>query len=201
VLCWVALDRLVQLNEQHGIRLDVARFRSEREAIRTEVEQRGYNRRLGSYTQVFDGSALDASLLTLPLYGYIDAADPRMVSTITRIQEGLSHNGLVYRYAEGTEDGLPVGEGAFGICGFWAVECRALGGDRAGATEAFERLLAHANDVGLYAEEIDPDTGAALGNFPQAFTHVGLINAALSLGAAQHAATRRGLTPERKAGS
>jgi GH15 family glucan-1,4-alpha-glucosidase len=88
---------------------------------------------------------------------------------------------LIYRYTEDTRDGLPRGEGAFGICSFWAVECRALRGDVLGATMAFERLLAYANDVGLLAEEIDPETGAALGNFPQAFTHVGLINAALTL--------------------
>lgn len=181
VLCWVALDRLVKLHETQGFRLDVERFRIERDAIRHEVERRGYNEGLGSYTQVFDGDTLDASLLTLPLYHYIDAADPRMASTCARIQAGLGRDSLIYRYAEGTKDGLPAGEGAFGICGFWAVECRAKGGDTQGATLAFEQLLAYANDIGLYAEETDPDTGAALGNFPQAFTHVGVINAALTL--------------------
>ncbi len=105
-----------------------------------------------------------------------------MASTCANIHEHLGQDGLIYRYAAGTTDGLPAGEGAFGICSFWAVECRARGGDVAGATAAFERLLGYANDVGLFAEEIDPDTGAALGNFPQAFTHVGLINAAVTLG-------------------
>jgi GH15 family glucan-1,4-alpha-glucosidase len=104
-----------------------------------------------------------------------------MSSTCSRIREELGRGALIYRYAEGTADGLPAGEGAFGICSFWAVECRALGGDLAGATAAFERLLGFANEVGLFAEEIAPDSGAPLGNFPQAFTHVGLINAALTL--------------------
>jgi GH15 family glucan-1,4-alpha-glucosidase len=104
-----------------------------------------------------------------------------MAATCARIHERLGHDGLISRYAETTHDGLPAGEGAFGICSFWAVECRARGGDLAGATATFERLLGYANDVGLLAEEVDWETGAALGNFPQAFTHVGLINAALTL--------------------
>ncbi len=181
-LCWVALDRLIELHEtDHLPNTDVARLRQARDDIRETIERRGYNERLGSYTRLLDGDDLDASLLTLPLYGYIDAAHPRMASTCARIHERLGRDGLIYRYAEGTADGLPAGEGAFGICSFWAVECRARGGDLVGAAEGFERLLGYANDVGLFAEEIDPDTGAALGNFPQAFTHVGVINAALTL--------------------
>jgi hypothetical protein len=101
-------------------------------------------------------------------------------STCALTHERLGHDALIFRY-QGTDDGLPPGEGAFGIASFWAVECQARGGSPEAATAAFERLLAHANDVGLYAEEIDVATGAALGNFPQAFTHVGLINAALTL--------------------
>ncbi|MDP9373951.1 MAG: glycoside hydrolase family 15 protein [Chloroflexota bacterium] len=180
-LCWVALDRLIGLHDAGYRELDIARFRAEREAIRAEIEARGYNERLGSYTRTLDGDELDASLLTLPLYGYIAAGHPRMRATCERIRERLGRDSLVYRYETGTDDGLPAGEGAFGICGFWAVECLARMGDVEGATRAFERLLGYANDVGLFAEEIDPDTGAALGNFPQAFTHIGLINAALTL--------------------
>ena len=179
VLCWVALDRLITLHESGRLRIDRDRFRSERDAIRTAIETRGYNPRLDSYTRLFDGDDLDASLLTLPLYGYHEGTHPRMRATCQRIHECLTRDDLVYRYQ--TDDGLPPGEGAFGICSFWAVECRAKGGDVAGATEVFARLLACANDVGLFGEEIDPETGAALGNFPQAFTHVGLINAALTL--------------------
>ena len=181
VLCWVALDRLIELHQRHRVPIDVALLRRERDNIRATIEQRGYNERLGSYTRLLDGDDLDASLLTLPLYGYADAGHPRMAATCARIHERLGRDALISRYAESTQDGLPAGEGAFGICSFWAVECRARGGDFAGAAAAFERLLGYANDVGLLAEEIDWETGAALGNFPQAFTHVGLINAALTL--------------------
>ncbi|MCC6173921.1 MAG: glycoside hydrolase family 15 protein [Chloroflexi bacterium] len=180
VLCWVALDRLVRMHEAGTIRVCVDEMRAERDAIRAAVEAHGFNEGLGSYTRTFDGSDLDASLLTLPLYGYVDGADPRMRSTYARIRERLGRGALMYRYRE-VDDGLPLGEGAFGITSFWGIECLARGGDLAGAAAAFEELLACANDVGLFAEEIDPETGAALGNFPQAFTHVGLINAALTL--------------------
>jgi GH15 family glucan-1,4-alpha-glucosidase len=178
-LCWVALDRLVQMHEAGQIQVCLDQFRAEREAIRAEIEARAYNPRLQSYTRTFGGDELDASLLTLPLYGYVEGTHPRMQSTCARIRARLGRDGLVYRY-QGA-DGLPPGEGAFGICSFWAVECLARGGDVASATRAFEQLLGYANDVGLFAEEIDPTTGAALGNFPQAFTHIGLINAAVTL--------------------
>ncbi len=179
-LCWVALDRLVRMHEAGLVRVCVDEFRSERDIIREEVERRGFNEELGTYTAAFEGDNVDAALLSLPLHGYVDAADPRMQSTLARIRAELARGPLVFRYLR-TDDGLPPGEGAFGICSFWAVECLARAGDVDGATEAFEQLLAYGNDVGLFAEEIDPDTGAGLGNFPQAFTHVGLINAALTL--------------------
>jgi GH15 family glucan-1,4-alpha-glucosidase len=181
VLCWVALNRLVKMHEAGRLEISADLFRAHRDAVRAEIEARGYNEHLGSYTRTFDGDEMDASLLTLPLYGYIEGTHPRMRSTCARIQEKLARDSLLYRYETGTDDGLPSGEGAFGICSFWAVECIARGGDVRAATRAFERLLSYANDVGLFAEEIDPDTGAALGNFPQAFTHIGLINAALTL--------------------
>jgi GH15 family glucan-1,4-alpha-glucosidase len=181
VLCWVALDRLIQLHVAGRLRLPVGRFRTHRDAIRAVIEARGYNRQLQSYTRTFDGDEMDASLLVLPLYGYIKGTDPRMRSTGARIQEQLARNSLVYRYETKTNDGLPPGEGAFGICSFWAVECLARGGQVEAAGQAFEQLLSYANDLHLFAEETDPDTGTLLGNFPQAFTHVGLINAALTL--------------------
>jgi GH15 family glucan-1,4-alpha-glucosidase len=183
VLCWVALDRLIELHETHGLQIDADRFLAEREAIRDAVERRGYNEHLGSYTQVFDGDTLDASLLTLPWYGYIDGTHPRMIATLGRIRERLGHEALIYRYADDADDGFPSGEGAFGVCGFWAVDCQVRCGHIGAATEAFEQLMGYANDVGLYAEETDVESGAALGNFPQAFTHLGLINAALTLAA------------------
>jgi GH15 family glucan-1,4-alpha-glucosidase len=181
VLCWVALDRLIEMHEAGYLEVSVDLFRTNREEIREEIEAHGYNERIESYTRTFDSDEMDASLLTLPLYGYIEGEHPRMRSTCARIHEKLARDGLVYRYETATDDGLPPGEGAFGLCSFWAVECVAHGGNVEGATRTFERLLAYANDVGLFAEEIDPDTGAALGNFPQAFTHIGLINAALTL--------------------
>jgi GH15 family glucan-1,4-alpha-glucosidase len=181
VLCWVALDRLIEMHKAGYLEVSVDLFRANREAIREEIEAHGYNERIKSYTRTFDGEEMDASLLTLPLYGYVEGTNPRMRSTCARIHEKLARDGLVYRYETEIDDGLPPGEGAFGICSFWAVECVAHGGNVEGATRTFEQLLAYANDVGLFAEEIDPDTGAALGNFPQAFTHIGLINAALTL--------------------
>ncbi|HEX2173379.1 MAG TPA: glycoside hydrolase family 15 protein [Dehalococcoidia bacterium] len=181
VLCWVALDRLIRLHAAGQIDVPADRFRVQRDVIRRTVERCGYNPALGSYTQVFDGTDLDAALLLLPLYGYVAADHPRMRSTLDRIRSGLGAGPLIYRYRFGVDDGLPPGEAAFGICSFWAVECRARAGELDAARADFDWLLAYANDVGLFAEEIDPTTGAALGNFPQAFTHLGLINAALTL--------------------
>ncbi len=187
VLCWVALDRIVRMYDEGWIDVAIDGFRTERDAIRQEIERRGYNAEIGAYTRLFDGNDLDAALLTLPLYDYVDAADPRMRSTLARIQERLGRGPLIYRYLD-SDDGLPPGEGTFGICAFWAVECLARSGELETATETFEQLLGYANDVGLFAEEIDPDTGAALGNFPQAFTHIGVINAALRLAEARSTA-------------
>jgi GH15 family glucan-1,4-alpha-glucosidase len=181
VLCWVALDRLITLRDHFGLDLAADRLIAERGTLRAEIEARGYNERLGSYTTSFNDDTVDASLLTLPLYGYLDATHLRMRSTFDRIQRelGAGPNGeLIYRNLP--PDGIP-NEGSFGICAFWAVECLALAGDIDAATTRFEQLLAYANDVGLYAEEIDPSSGAALGNFPQGFTHIGLINAALAI--------------------
>jgi GH15 family glucan-1,4-alpha-glucosidase len=190
VLCWVALDRLVTLARRFGLHLDVETFARERDAIRAMVETRGYSERLGSYTQVFDGTTVDASLLTLSWYGYHDARHPRLVSTVRHIADQLGRGALVYRYEEPTGDGSVSDEGAFGICSFWMVDAMARAGDLTGARHRFERLLGYANDLGLYAEEIDPATGSARGNFPQAFTHVGLINAALALDECHEAISR-----------
>jgi len=156
----------------------VARFVAERSAIRAEIEQHGFNLALGAYTGTLGGDAMDASVLTMPLYGYVDGDALRMRLTLDAVVRRLGDGALVYRYLP--PDGQPD-EGTFAICAFWAVECQARAGDLPGATARFERLLGYANDVGLLSEEIDPRDGAALGNFPQGFSHVGLINAALSL--------------------
>jgi GH15 family glucan-1,4-alpha-glucosidase len=132
---------------------------------------------------VLDGDDVDASLLMLARYRCVDPSSARMRRTLDAIRSRLGANGLLYRY-RADDDGLPGDEGAFGICCCWAVSAQALAGDIDGATRTFEHVLPFANDVGLFAEEIDPATGAALGNFPQAFTHVGVIDAALVLAAA-----------------
>jgi GH15 family glucan-1,4-alpha-glucosidase len=188
VLCWVALDRLLHLHAQDHLRwAPAAKFQENREAIRRQVEARAWNPALQSYVAQLDGDRLDATLLLLAWYGFEAAGSERMRATYQRIRERLgAGDGLLYRYHPGPQrsEGEPSspGEGAFGICSFWGVEYLALGGGTVEeARELFERLCGYANDVGLFAEEIDPTTGAALGNFPQAFTHVGLINAALSL--------------------
>ena len=180
VLCWTALDRLLELYRKgHLPRANAAEFTAARDRIRQEVETLGWSEQLQSYTRTLAGGDVDASLLLLPWYGYCPADAPRMRSTWQRIRERLEiRPGLLRRYY----GSLTAGEGAFGICSFWAVEYLALGGGSiAEAQDQFAALLEYANDVGLYGEEIDPETGAALGNFPQAYTHVGLINAAISL--------------------
>jgi len=188
-MCWVALDRLLKLHEENYLRVPVRRYTETRDAIRDQIERRGYNENLQSYVSVLDGDDVDASLLLLGRYGYADPASERLRRTCARIQERLGHDGLLYRYLADC-DGLPPGEGAFGICSFWAVDCKARQGDVDGAVVIFEHVLTYANDLGLFAEEIDPGTGALLGNFPQAFTHVGLIDAALTLAQA-HQGKRR----------
>jgi GH15 family glucan-1,4-alpha-glucosidase len=178
-MCWVALDRLMRLHETGHLQAPFKLFSRERDAIHDEIESRGYNSRLDTYVSVLDGNDVDASLLLLGLNGYAAPADHRMRNTYRRLRESLGVDGLLYRYL--SHDGLPPGEGAFGICSFWSVEYLARRGDLDEARKEFEHLLTFGNDLGLFGEEMDPKTGSILGNFPQAFTHVGLINAALAL--------------------
>ncbi len=198
-MCWVALDRLIRLHDEAHLVAPVAWFRRERDAIRETIEARGYSETLRSYTATLDGDDVDASLLLLARYGYVSADAPRMRATYERVLDRLGSNALLFRYRS-APDGLPAGEGAFGACSFWAVETRARQGHTTAAAATFERLLSLGNAVGLFAEEIDPETGAALGNFPQAFTHVALIDAALMLAeragtpGARHPAERRQAT-------
>lgn len=180
LLCWAALDRLVKLHEAKVIRAPAELFRSERERLRAAIRQRGYNPALASYTGTFDGRELDASLLVLARIGFEDACSERMSGTFRQLQAQLEKNGLLYRYRSGY-DGLPDEEGAFGMMSFLVVDYLARCGRLDDAQERFEYLLGFSNDVGLFAEEIDPVSGMALGNFPQAFTHVGLVLAALAL--------------------
>ena len=184
VLCWVALDCLLQLHERGVIEVDTARIRAGREEIAHAIESRAFNTQLQSYVQTFDGDRADASLLLMACLGYKDPNDPRMRGTYDLICKRLGRNGLLYRY-ERDVDGLPPGEGAFGICSFWAVDHLVCRGDVDAARKMFEHVISLANDLGLFAEEIDPEDGSQLGNFPQAFTHVGAIFAALSLARAE----------------
>jgi GH15 family glucan-1,4-alpha-glucosidase len=185
VWCWVALDCLLQLQQRGVVQVDTARLRAGREAIAHVIESRGFNMQLSSYVQTFDGDRVDASHLLMTSLGYKDPNDARMRGTYDLIWQRLSRNGLLYRY-ERDVDGLPPGEGAFGICSFWAVDYLVGRDDLDAARSMFEHVISLANDLGLFAEEIDPEDGALLGNFPQAFTHVGVIFAALSLARAEH---------------
>jgi GH15 family glucan-1,4-alpha-glucosidase len=180
LLCWVALDRLLELHRRgrlHGIPLDG--FVKHRDDIRRDIEGRGWSERLQGYTQVLGGETFDATALLLSFHGFDDASSKRMQRTFQRVQERLGAGpGLLYRYEQPYEGR----EGAFALCSFWISEFLARGGGTLEeAHRAFGQTVTFANDLGLFAEEIDPNTGDALGNFPQAFTHVGLVNAALSL--------------------
>jgi GH15 family glucan-1,4-alpha-glucosidase len=180
MMCWVALDLLLKLARMGQVRVDVERLERERREIEDTIERRGFNVRLNSYVAELDGDAPDASLLLAARCGYRPADHPHMQGTFDFIDRSLGVDGMLYRYIPAT-DGLIGKEGTFGIASFWAVEYLALAGRVNEARERFERLLRLSNDCGLYAEEIDPRTGAALGNFPQAFTHVGLITAGVAL--------------------
>ncbi|MET8119689.1 glycoside hydrolase family 15 protein [Micromonospora sp. NPDC005189] len=170
VQCWVALDRAVRFGDRLGQPQDVARWAAARDEVHAAVFERGWNDRLGAYTGSFDSDDMDASVLVMPLVGFLRADDPRMRSTIRAVEERLSHDGLLRRW-----DGDPAG---FVICSFWLVGCLALAGERDRAHKLFDALAGRVNDLGLFAEQIDPLTGEQLGNFPQAFSHIGLINAA-----------------------
>jgi GH15 family glucan-1,4-alpha-glucosidase len=183
VMCWVALDRAIRAAEVDGLPgRPVARWAAARAAIAAEVHERAWSGRLGAFTQSYDSEALDASALVFALAGFVDASDPRFVSTVRAIEAGLTRGGLVdrYRIGEAADDGLAGEEGTFSICSLWMVLALASIGDRAGAQRQFERVWASANDLGLMSEELTPD-GVLLGNFPQAFTHIALIAAALAL--------------------
>lgn len=180
VMCWVALDRLIELQNRGQLKNTSKHiFMEQRELLRQQIEERSWNSRIESYTQVFDGEEMDSAVLVMPLYKYNEASSLRMQQTYQRIQKKLSpKSGLIYRYEKSVQEG----EGTFGLCSFWNAEFLARGGGTLQeAHQAFNQICSYANDLGLFSEEIDPNSGDSLGNFPQAFTHVGLINTALSL--------------------
>jgi alpha,alpha-trehalase len=189
VMCWVALDRAIALAPQLGSEDRIQDWEKAREEIADTVLQQGWNEEAGAFTQSFGSTALDASNLMLPIVGFLPADDPRMLATIDAIAERLTdERGLVYRYrTEEGVDGLAGEEGTFLLCTFWLAQALALAGQVERAREVFERAAAFVTDLGLLAEEIDPATGELLGNYPQAFSHIGLVNAAWAIDQAERA--------------
>ncbi|MEV0157381.1 glycoside hydrolase family 15 protein [Micromonospora sp. NPDC050686] len=187
VQCWTALDRAVRFGPRLGDPPDVQRWAAARDEVRAAVLDRGWNERVGAYTGAFDSDRLDASVLLMPLVGFLPADDPRMRATMDLIEGRLGHDGLLRRWG-----GDPAG---FVICSFWLVSCLALAGELDRAERLFGQLAGRVNDLGLYAEQIDQATGEQLGNFPQAFSHIGLINAAGRLTEAAERAGRMTAAP------
>jgi GH15 family glucan-1,4-alpha-glucosidase len=182
MMAWVAFDRAVKTAERFHLEGPAERWRRVRDAIHAEVCERGFDASIGAFTQAYGSAQLDASLLMMPLVGFLPPTDARVIGTVAAIERRLVHDGLVLRYrTEETDDGLPAGEGVFLACSFWLADNYALMGRIDEARTLFERLLSVRNDVGLLAEEYDPVSRRLLGNFPQAFSHVGLVNTAFNL--------------------
>jgi len=182
VMAWVAFDRSIKNAEHFGLVGNVRVWRRIRARIHDEVCRKGWNRKLGSFTQSYGSKELDASLLLLPIVGFLPPSDPRVAGTVDAIEKYLMRDGFLLRYNTGSsDDGLPAGEGAFLACTFWLVQVLSQMGRKEEAREKFEALLALRNDVGLLAEEYDVRRQRLVGNFPQALSHIALVNAALDL--------------------
>jgi len=179
MMAWVALDRGIRLAVRLGLPAEIGSWKVVRKQIRAWIETNGVDPATGAFVQSSDSTALDSATLLMPLVGFVPHDHPSVKATRARILKELTTDGLVYRYL--TPDGLEGGEGAFIICSFWMVDNLAIAGEMDKAGELFERLVGYSNDVGLLSEEVDPATGDLLGNFPQAFSHVGLIGAAMNL--------------------
>jgi GH15 family glucan-1,4-alpha-glucosidase len=180
VLCWSALDRGIRLADECMRRAPTRRWKQVRDALRRDIERHGYDRKRGVYVQAYGRSDMDAALLLLPSVEYIAWDDPKMLRTVDAIREDLgAGDGLLYRYRR--DDGLKQREGAFLCCSFWLVEALTRGGEIEQAREVFDAAVSHGNDLGLFSEEIDPDSGALLGNFPQGLTHLAHISASTAL--------------------
>jgi GH15 family glucan-1,4-alpha-glucosidase len=189
VMAWVAVDRAVTAVEHYGLPGPVEEWKRVRDEIHAEVCQKGWDPDIGAFTQYYGSSTLDASVLLLPAVGFLPCDDPRITSTVETIERELLVDGFVLRYQNSSGvDGLPGSEGAFLPCSFWLVDCLAMLGRVDQASALYERLLAVANDLGLLSEEYDTKRSRQVGNFPQAFSHVGLINSARNLAAARESA-------------
>jgi GH15 family glucan-1,4-alpha-glucosidase len=180
VACWSALNDLISLADEDLVKVDRRRFERERDEIRRTVMEHGFDRALGSFVGAFGRQYMDAALLLMPRYGFIAADDPKMASTFERIADRLGDGPLIRRYEEGA-DAMEGEEASFVVCSLWAVDCLARAGRIAEAKDRMQRILDMQSELGLYAEEIDTADGTFLGNFPQAFSHSGLINAAIAI--------------------
>jgi GH15 family glucan-1,4-alpha-glucosidase len=198
VMAWVAFDRAVKSAEDFELDGPRDRWRRLAAEIHADVCRRGFDAELGSFVQSYGSKQLDASLLLLPEVGFLPPDDPRVRGTLRAIEQRLLIDGFVMRYdTEKEHDGLPPGEGAFLACSFWLVDAYVLQNRWSDARRLFDRLLALRNDVGLLSEEYDPRTGRLVGNFPQAFTHVALVNSALNLAHGERPVEQRS-QPERE---
>jgi GH15 family glucan-1,4-alpha-glucosidase len=192
VMAWVAFDRSIKSAKDYDLDAPLDRWRRVRAEIHDEVCRRGFDPELGSFVQAYGGKELDASLLLLPVLGFLPPEDPRVIGTIEAIERRLMMGGYVRRYdTVESDDGLPPGEGVFLACSFWLVDAYVMLGRLDRAREMFARLIALRNDVGLLSEEYDPASGELLGNFPQAFSHVALVNSAFNLTRAEKPAEQR----------
>jgi len=195
VMAWVAFDRAVKAVERYGMDGPVEKWRRLRTEIHAEVCEKGFNKERNAFVQHYGSDDLDASLLMVPLVGFLPPTDPRVLGTLEAVGKYLMHDGLVQRYdTHSGADGLPPGEGAFLACSFWYVDNLHLAGRDTEAKEMFERLLTHCNDLGLLSEEWDTGLKRQVGNFPQAFSHVALINSAHNVGGASEPAKERAET-------
>jgi GH15 family glucan-1,4-alpha-glucosidase len=182
VMAWVAFDRAVRTVEQFDLHGDADRWRRERDEVHREVCEKGWDAERGTFTQSYGSRALDAALLLIPRTGFLPGDDPRVLGTIEAVRRELDQDGFLLRYpTDESDDGLPPGEGAFLPCTFWLADALALAGRRGEARALYDRLTGLANDVGLFAEEYDPHAGRMVGNFPQAFTHLAVVNTALTV--------------------
>jgi GH15 family glucan-1,4-alpha-glucosidase len=180
-MCWVAFDRAIRIADRRALPADLARWARERDAIFAWIMERGWNEHRNAFVQCEGSDVLDASLLLMPLVHFIAPTDPRWLSTLDAIGRELVADSLVYRYdPELAPDGLDGDEGTFSMCTFWYVECLARSGRLEDAQLIFEKMLTYSNHLGLYSEEIG-ESGELLGNFPQAFTHLAMISAAVNL--------------------
>ncbi|SAI65771.1 glucoamylase [Bordetella ansorpii] len=192
LMCWVAFDRAIKSCEQFGLEGPVARWTRVRDEIRDDICAHGYDAQRNTFVQYYGGTGLDASLLLIPLVGFLPPDDPRVQGTIRAVEQELLRDGLLLRYSNGhTDDGLPGDEGVFLACSFWLADAYVLQGRLADAEKLFQRLLGMRNDLGLLAEEYDVARRRLVGNFPQGFSHIGLVNTAYNLSRANGPAKQR----------